>query len=401
MMSTDSIKTVDYAVFSVNTDTFFVYNGREYTGFIQNRDSMLYGTKLDSVVPVITTSSIVSTMILADSITYTATDTVNFTKPVSLKVFAQNADTTQYYLIKANVHQIDHELYLWEERSYPRATGLISAERALLVDGQLMLYRTVGGVATLHVSADRATTDAWDERTLVGLPAAAVGTVMNDRGVFYAASGNSVYSSTDGVNWAQVVFTGAPLSALLFETAKGLFALAGSEVVMSTDGGASWESVYSCAEGFPVQGYSVVKDKAPSGKMRYLLVGGLSSTGGAAQVWSTEDGRYWVNFSQEGSAKPSRTNAAVVSYDHNLLLFGGMESGSISSEVLLSPDFGLNWVAADAKILPTVFTPTVGASIMVDDAWRIYIVGGRGADGAYSQKIYSARKNETYFEEYR
>ena len=119
LTSADTIESVDNALFFVNADTFFVYNGIEYTGFIQNRDSMLFGTSLKAVVPTITTAAMVSTIIINDTITYSGSDTLNFEEPVKLLVYAQNADTTQRYLIKANVHQLDHELYLWDERSYP------------------------------------------------------------------------------------------------------------------------------------------------------------------------------------------------------------------------------------------------------------------------------------------
>lgn len=55
LTSADSVASVNNALFYVNADTFFVYKGVEYTGFIQNRDSMLYGSSLKAVIPTIIT----------------------------------------------------------------------------------------------------------------------------------------------------------------------------------------------------------------------------------------------------------------------------------------------------------------------------------------------------------
>ena len=49
----DSFPSIGNTVFYVNSDTFFSYQGREYTGIVKNRDSMLYSTYLDTVSPVI------------------------------------------------------------------------------------------------------------------------------------------------------------------------------------------------------------------------------------------------------------------------------------------------------------------------------------------------------------
>jgi hypothetical protein len=75
---------------------------------------------------------------------------------------------------------------------------------------------------------------------------------------------------------------------------------------------------------------------------------------------------------------------------------------------LLSPDFGFTWVGTTKKMLPQNYTPTFESSIFstqkVEDSskncYRIFIIGGKDKNGDYVQKVWTSRKNETYFEEY-
>ena len=406
LTSADTIESVDNALFFVNADTFFVYNGIEYTGFIQNRDSMLFGTSLKAVVPTITTAAMVSTIIINDTITYSGSDTLNFEEPVKLLVYAQNADTTQRYLIKANVHQLDHELYLWDERSYPTTLLPIKAEKALFFSSKIFLFRNINNTLTLDVNTDYANGD-WQTSSPTGLSLAAVENIIcADK--FYSMDKDNFYTSSDGLEWTSMPIANVSLKQLLFKNSNKIFALANDSVVMSEDEGQTWKLAYRYGETFPVQDFSMVSEKAPSGKMRYVLVGGTAKNGDFAGTWSTENGVYWVDFSKDGSSLPQRLDAATIAYDHNLLMFGGEEKGSLSDSILLSPDFGFTWVGATKKMLPQNYTPTIESSIFatqkVEDSsknsYRIFIIGGKDKNGDYVQKVWTARKNETYFEEY-
>ncbi len=399
LTSTDSTDVVDYTLFSVNADTSLVHNGVTYTGFIQNRDSILYGTSLKAVMPIVTTANVVSAIMFHDTITYTGNDTLNFEQPVRATVYAQNADTLQRYLIKANVHQIDHELYVWDERDYPETTSTIVAEQAVMVEGAIYLFRHLDDKVALHINASAAEGD-WDEFA-TNLPTEAMKNIIYYKNVFYAAVGDKFYSSEDGRSWNATTLSGIALQQLLFAQNNEIFALTTDSVMVSADGGATWKLAAHCGNDFPMKDFSLVSEQSPSGRMRYALVGGTTKNGNPAAVWSTENGRYWVNFGENGRSFPERANAAVVAYDHNLLMFGGKENGTTASEVLISPDFGLTWKNADTKIVPTAYVPTTHSSILNGKDWRIFIVGGKDADGKFVQRIWSGRKNETYFKEYR
>ncbi len=400
LISTDSIDVVDYTIFSVNADTFLVHEGVTYTGFIQNRDSILYGTSLKAVMPVITTANVISAIMFHDTITYTGNDTLNFEQPVRATVYAQNADTLQRYLIKTNVHKIDHELYVWDVRDYPKTDLTIKAERAVMVDGAIYLFRDIDGKVALHINASDAQ-GVWNESAPTGLPVEAVKNIIYCETGFYSVVNDKIYTSADGSSWNEETLSGIALQQLLFAQNNEIFALTTDSVVVSTDKGKNWTLAARCGDDFPMNDFSVVSEQSPSGKMRYALVGGTTKSGNPASVWSTENGSYWVNFGENGRTFPARKNPAVLAYDHNLLMFGGEENGTLVSEVLISPDFGLTWKTADSKIVPTNYTPTTESSILNGAEWRIFIVGGKNADGNFVQRIWSGRKNETYFKEYR
>ncbi len=400
LISTNSIDVVDYTIFSVNADTLLVHEGVTYTGFIQNRDSILYGTSLKAVMPVITTANVISAIMFHDTITYTGNDTLNFEQPIRATVYAQNADTLQRYLIKTNVHKIDHELYVWDERDYPKTDLTIKAERAVMVDGAIYLFRHLGDKVALHTNASAAN-GTWNEIAPTGLPEEAVKNIIYCETGFYSVVNDKIYTSADGSSWNEETLSGIVLQQLLFAQNNEIFALTTDSVVVSTDKGKNWTLAARCGDDFPMNDFAVVSEQSPSGKMRYALVGGTTKSGNPANVWSTENGRYWVNFGENGRTFPSRKNAAVLAYDHNLLMFGGEENGVLANEILISPDFGLTWKKADSKIVPTNYTPTTESSILNGAEWRIFIVGGKNADGNFVQRIWSGRKNETYFKEYR
>lgn len=406
LTSVDTIASVDNALFYVNSDTFFIYNGIEYTGFIQNRDSMLYGSSLKAVIPTITTAAVVSTIILDDSITYSGSDTLNFEEPVRVLVYAQNADTTQRYLIKSNVHRLDHELYLWDERTYPTTSSTIKAEKALFFSDRIYLFRNINDEVKLSVNSDFSIGE-WEAYSPTGLSVTAIeNMICSDK--FYTADNSNFYTSNDGITWTSVAVSGLNLKQLLFKNGDAIFALAQDSVVKSSDEGQTWTLAYRYADNFPVQDFSIVTEKSPSGRMRYVLVGGTSKNGNGAGVWSTENGVYWVDFSKDGNCLPQRNNAATIAYDHNLLMFGGEENSIISDSILLSPDFGFTWTAADEKIVSWKYLPTIKSSIFATqkvknsskNSYRLFIVGGKDENGNYVQKIWTGRKNETYFEEY-
>ena len=85
------------------TTAVYKIEHRTDTGLITSKDSLRYGTRLDSVVPLVTymaTPGIVNFVLPDTTITSTGIDTINFNqKPIYLQVIASDMETEKWYLI--------------------------------------------------------------------------------------------------------------------------------------------------------------------------------------------------------------------------------------------------------------------------------------------------------------
>ena len=98
----------------------FTIEERLDTGLVWNKDSMLYGTQLDSVVPrfVYAATPGAAYLTLSDSLYQLkgGYDTFDFTKtPIFLTVRSADGSNTKVYEIQPTVHQVDPDLYTWTQ----------------------------------------------------------------------------------------------------------------------------------------------------------------------------------------------------------------------------------------------------------------------------------------------
>ena len=97
----------------------FTVEERLDTGLVWNKDSMLYGTRLDSVVPrfVFAATPGAAYLTMPDTVcSLTGYDTLNFSKgPIYLTIQSSDRTTTKVYEIRPTVHQVDPDLYSWEQ----------------------------------------------------------------------------------------------------------------------------------------------------------------------------------------------------------------------------------------------------------------------------------------------
>lgn len=408
----DSFPSIGSAVFYVNADTSFSYQGRTYTGMIENRDSMLYGTYLDTVSPVILVTYSVSYIKMLYSQNekeltqvYSDNDTLSFSHPVTLEVTSKDQKHTQRYLVQANVHQIDHELYVWNEEIYPSLNEEVEAEKAFFFDGKIYFYVKTSSSVKLFTSIVDAEKkiETWSEVALVGLSSSSdIETMICTGKEFYLIAEKSLYNSTDGINWTSKSLSGTFLKTL-FHIDDAVFALKQeggvSCIAKSTDKGESWSVMQNVPSALPTDGFSYLSKSMPSGKTQCTII---SNNG----IFATENGEYWITLPNSVSRNsPQRTFATAFFYDHQLFLFGGLENGEMSTKLILSSDYGMTWSEADEKTdifsLNEDLPPSQKTSIVVDEVNHyIYILGGQNVNGEFLRKVWRGKKNETFFNNY-
>ena len=97
-----------------------------------------------------------------------------------------------------------------------------------------------------------------------------------------------------------------------------------------------------------------------------------------------------------------RRDVAVFQYDDKLMLIGGKDNSGIvtTNYYIYSPDYGITWATATDKMkLNPLFSPRYNAQVVVmPKKKRIYIVGGRAADGSFIKDVWAGGKNSLVWE---
>ena len=397
----DSFPGLEKAVFTIEE--------RLDTGYVWNKDSMLYGTKLDSVIPKFTFQATPGAAFLTmpdTTVVLTGYDTLNFNKtPIYLTVRSQDKSTTKVYQIHPTVHQADPDLYTWTlltDEVYPQDD---SEQRVLeLMDDFLMMVSN-GFELNAYASADGIT---WiDLGTPTGLPAGTkVRQMVSDGLTLYYAQDSTVYTSTDAITWTAHKTKYEVRTMLLYWNEK-VWVLTGDEgnYKLATFQGDSLAVSSLLIDGqFPVSDFATVTFQSASERERAMIIGGFAENGKSLNTrWNIEYSRHIVEnngyrlqeFSIDRPKFTSLTGISVINYNNQLLLFGGVddEMTYLGRDIFISDDEGLNWIAADTtkNKLPEVYQARQKQSAIVQGSY-IYLFGGQDAKITYSD-VYRGKLN--------
>ena len=402
----DSMPGLGEAVFTVEE--------RLDTGLVWNKDSMLYGTKLDRVVPRFTFAATpgAATLTLPDTlVSLTGYDTLDFTKsPIYLTIKSQDNSTTKVYEICPTVHQKDPDLYIWESLNggvYPLDD---SEQRVVELGSDFVMIASNGFDIYTYRSADGIT---WSAASMTsGLPAGTnVRQIISDGTTLYYAQANAVYTSTDAVTWTAHTVTENMVTMLMVWNKKvwALIDNSGYELVTYADGALTKTGLKPTAN-FPISDFATVTFLSASLRQRAMIIGGFAENGQSLNTrWNIEyvqyasetEGVYRLEeFSIDRPAFKSLTGISVVDYNDQLLLFGGVDEKMtyLGRDILISENEGLSWVAADTakNQLPETYSARQKQSAIVRDNY-IYVFGGQDGQQTYSD-VYRGRLNSIDWE---
>jgi len=406
----DSIPYLSTAVFTLVDKT------------IVNLDSLPYKTRIDSVYPTFSFVSSVGTILYfpggnkynKDSVLITGTDTIDFNKAKFVKNIASDGTTpSPKYEIKVNVHKVDPEVYIWN-KLIDNLNGVNAiSQKAIVLNDKILYYQNDGSTNYLNASKDGSN---WNSATISGLPtnASLEGMVQFNGKLYLTQNGDKIYSSSDGLNWTNNGFTIADYTfkSIMFGINDSLMAITQSKSdqlyrFASSKDGLTWiiKSNNVLPANFPVNNFASITYSSSTGKTKGLVLQGSRSTNSSFYTnWSTEDGYYWVNFSNENHTLDTlAVGASVISYDSKLLVFGTrIDNGQSFYKV--SIDEGLSWQIPDMlrNILPNNFTPrdyqstvvlnplpikgvqTPDKTLQILQSNRIFILGGKSGSTSYS-----------------
>jgi hypothetical protein len=239
-------------------------------------------------------------------------DTLNFERVVKVKNYAADAKTSRSYPIKVNVHKVQPELYQWNKIADEIYSHSGSLQKAVYFNKTFYLYVGTTIRNYLYTSTDG---KVWIDKTneLKNLPLNSSLRGINEyKGKLYVLTDDDkIYTTADGYNWMteNVVVSDVNyrFENFLLELDGKLWSIMKSGVdntysfATSSDGG-NWVVNEKIPANFPVGDFSSLSFASRTKKSKALIVGGYTASGKLLNnIWSTENGSYWVDFSTENT----------------------------------------------------------------------------------------------------
>lgn len=385
----------------------FTVEERLDTGLVWNKDSMLYGTRLDSVVPrfVFASTPGEAYLTLSDTICrYTGYDTLDFNKtPIYLTIRSSDGTNTKVYEIKPTVHQVDPDLYTWTQLTSSIYPSDESEQRVVELGDSFVMLTNNGFRLHAYRSADAVT---WqDLGQITGLPNSAnIRQVISDGSTLYYADGQQLYTSNDATQWTATNIPYEIITMLLYWN-NAVWALVdnnGYELAI-LDGAIQLTGLRPATD-FPISNFATVCFHSASQRARAMIIGGFAANGQALNTrWNLEYSPHFSSnfgyrmeeFSIDRPSFTSLTGVSVVWYNNQLLMLGGVDEDMkyFGRNILISNDEGLNWTPADStkNQLPKSHQERQKQTAIVKNN-NIYLFGGQDKNTTHSD-VYCGRLN--------
>ena len=389
-------------------EAVFTIEERLDTGLIWNKDSMRYGTRLDSVVPkfVFAATPSAAWLKLPDTLcVLSGYDTLDFRKqPIYLNIRSADRSTLKTYEIRATVHQADPELYTWDVLTPQIYKTDDSEQKVVELGDAFMLIKSNGFALSVYQSEDGSVWNNLGEPT--GLPAGTkVRQIISDGTTLYYGQDNILYTSDDAVTWAAKPVA-YPVVTMLLYWNNQIWALVdnnGYQLAYVNNDQLDTTALHP-AHDFPISDFGTVVFRSASLRERAMIIGGYSEDGTPLNTrWNIEysthpmpEGEYRIEeFSIDRPSFTRLTGISVIWYDNKLMMFGGVDDkmSYFGREILISTDEGLNWTKADStkNQLPEAYSARQKQTAIVRGNY-IYLFGGEDADVSYSD-VYRGKLN--------
>lgn len=442
LMANDSVMAkLDSVFFAIDLNT----------GVIFNADSLPKGTDVSKVVPSITFANSMTKAELSYHSSETSealtsnyltnpSDTIDFSRPVTLDVVAQDGMNSFSYTIKVNVHLQDPDTIVWDKMaSSPlpaRFKNPVSQKTLIQNDVAYCLIEENNDEYTLSTSSDLFQGVWMSENFYPGFEPN-VSSFTASASAFYLTSvAGELFYSPDLTEWIDTEQKWTSIVGAYGDLLLGI-RFNGTEFVHTCFPMPEGFEETPLEEGFPIYGFSplgVIESKWADLPIAILSCGMTEGGMISSRVWAY-DGTRWAVINQD-SLPPleSPMMARYVVYRDTTtlfkqreldiwLLFGGVDFENVMNrEVYMSYDNGVHWQLAPSGMqLPEEFPDLGFADVVVapydleadlSDAWEkistktrasgytitgydiqwqcpyLYIIGGYLPDNSLNSTIY-------------
>lgn len=408
------------------TAAMYTIEHREDTGLIYSKDSLRFGTQLDSVVPLVTykaTPGIVRFILPDTTIISTGADTINFNqKPIYLHITASDMQTNKWYLIDIAAHQADPDLYVWTcltENMFAPQPVQNCETKAFRIHDNLVVYVNNGLSTSIYQSTNG---EIWAQLAdkINDLPVPChVRDIVQHNDTLYYIDGTSLYKSADLLTWSKTDYAAAsftPINMLLAynnlpwcivqdkESQQLMLATIIEDSIQVATNIADLKDGFLPAE-FPISDFSALAFSGSSERPRAMIVGGRTINGDIVNSrwnleYASQTGYRLKDFSISQPSFESLIGVSIIHYDNHFIMFGGTDNDlTLRSDILYSDDEGMNWYVPDtaSNKLPATYLSRSNQTVLVDDQDNIYIIGGQSKTRAFSD-VYRGFRNATKWE---
>ncbi len=377
---------------------------------IYNPDSLPYGTDAKHVICTITSrnsGAIGIKSLISDTVfVYNSTDSIDFSSPRHVIVFAMDGSGLRDYTVRVNVHQEEEGKMHWTAKNVFEAFQPMTDMKAVVCGERLFVAGTDGTSEAIYSTA-LSDGDSWTAAAPdITLSAGFWQNVITDGQYLYALDGSNLVRSANGDSWEQV---GAADVQRLAGAANGmLYGLTADGTIMCSADGASWtvSAIDDSQALLPVQDLSLCSEplKSDPTVSRLLFTGNRSLADYPGDKYSvswvritTDESSPWMFCTAEPSNHllPRLNHLSVVKYGDGFLALGAEGIGygwKPFTGFYYTPDSGLNWLTDSRFVLPEGFSCNSAFAMAVDADHFIWIV----ASG--SGQVWRGRLNDLGWE---
>ena len=206
---------------------------------IYNTDSLPYGTDAKHVICNITSrGSVVIKSMTSDSLnTYSTTDSIDFSQPREMRVYAPDGSGYRAYTVKINVHQEDGDVFKWKNISTNNLFSTLDGMKAVACKDYIYVAGNNGAQTKLYYTAISDGSN-WTEYGTT-FPADAYKNLLSHNGnIFLRAKTGDTYIVTtqeDGKPNTTVETGQDAITALLASDGEHLYALNNNGELVRSD----------------------------------------------------------------------------------------------------------------------------------------------------------------------
>lgn len=363
---TDSIVTYHQEIREDLTDTListsvlganypFIINQNE--GLIYNADSLPFGTDISKVVVDITADTYGIYIAAETDSLWEEGDSLDFRTPVLFKVVSEMGTFGRTYTAKINVHQQDPDILSWKKIENNLSTAL-QAQKAVYMDGCIYVFAEQQAQVAMTKSTDG---KDWSTLEAIDIPVKAeYSSVIVWKDQLYILADQSLYTSSNGINWAKVETEQSFNQLLAYihtDNCSKMMGVDSENYYIESEDGINWTRYDKLPDDFPKSGHDFVNyplDTNDNISRTILLGNNEEPSDTTTTIWMQIDSSHdWTSLSMEDEthACPTLENAALIRYNNNLYTFGGKGKNiDAFSKFFISNDNGITWEAVTKNL---------------------------------------------------